>query len=141
MNIMHQIEHWSSIHHPRWLVFLRVFLGICLFAKGISFLSNNLLLQTFIAGSSLNDFLWLTSVITWAHLLGGFLLIIGLFTRIACLVQIPILIGAVIINAKEGILSINTDLNLALIILFLLIVFFVEGGGPFSLDKYFKESK
>jgi uncharacterized membrane protein YphA (DoxX/SURF4 family) len=95
-----------------------------------------------VAQSSLSGFNpWLPMVITWAHLLGGFLIIIGLFTRWAALVQLPILIGALIfINMQKGSFATESELTFSLLVLLLLIFFFVEGGGPLSLDNYFKKN-
>ena len=120
---------------------LRVALGLCLFIKGISFLNNTLMLDQLLAGSVMsNSVEWLPLVITSAHLLGGFLIIIGLLTRWAILLQIPILIGAVIfIGRKQGLANSGSELVFALVILVLLIIFFFEGGGPISLDNYFKK--
>src|SRR5882724_7089157 len=82
MGTLQQIQHWSTTHHPRWLVVLRVILGLCLFIKGISFMNNAVVLNQLISGSIVaksSD--WLPLSITMAHLLGGFLIIIGLLTR------------------------------------------------------------
>lgn len=136
-----RIEKWSSSHHPRWMVFIRLVLGICLFAKGISFMQDTEALQQIIASSKLNTAAnaALAQAITWIHLLGGFLIIIGLFTRFAVSVQIPILLGAIIfINSREGIISVGSELGFALLILVLLIIFLIEGSGPISLDNYFR---
>jgi uncharacterized membrane protein YphA (DoxX/SURF4 family) len=77
--------------------------------------------------------------ITWAHLLGGVLIIIGLLTRWAVLLQIPILVAAIIILANEyGIFASGAELPFTTIIFLLLVFFLVEGGGPLSLDNYFR---
>lgn len=139
---MSQLQQWSTTHHPRWLVFLRVILGLCLFAKGVSFLSDSLQLQQLIEGSSLQNYPWLPQFITWVNLLGGALIVMGLFTRLSCLIQIPILIGAIVfIHFKRGMYAVDTDLNFTIVILVLLCVFFVEGGGKISLDNYFNTNK
>jgi uncharacterized membrane protein YphA (DoxX/SURF4 family) len=140
MNKLHQLEQWSTTHHPRWFVFLRVALGISLFLKGISFMQNAVSLQTILAESGLDSFpSWFPLLITWAHLLGGFLIIIGLLTRWAALLQIPILCGAVIlVNSARGIVV--SEFAFSLTILLLLMFFFIEGGGPISLDNYFKKN-
>lgn len=139
MSWMKQIENWSTTHHPKWLVFLRVILGLCLFAKGISFLNNSLSLQQLLAGSSLENYPLLPQLITWVNLLGGVLIVMGLFTRTVCLIQIPILLGAIIfVHFKKGMYAVDGDLNFTIIILLLLFVFFIEGGGRISLDNYFK---
>lgn len=142
MQLMSQLQQWSTTHHPRWLVFLRVILGLCLFAKGVSFLSDSLQLQQLIEGSSLQNYPWLPQFITWVNLLGGALIVMGLFTRLSCLIQIPILIGAIVfIHFKRGMYAVDTDLNFTIVILVLLCVFFVEGGGKISLDNYFNTNK
>ncbi|HTQ63398.1 MAG TPA: DoxX family protein [Puia sp.] len=142
MGTLQQIEQWSATHHPKWLVVLRVALGLCLFIKGISFLNNTVVLDQLLAGSIVSKSIdWMPLAISWAHLLGGFLIIIGLFTRWAVFLQIPILIGAVIfISAHKGLMTSGNELIFALVILLLLFFFLVEGSGPISLDNYFKKN-
>ena len=78
----------------------------------------------------------LSHYIIFAHILGGPLIFFGLFTRIVCLIQIPILIGAVIfINLPKGLLSIgNMELWASIVVLVGLVVFMVFGAGRFSID-------
>lgn len=143
--MLHQLEQWSTTHHPRWLVFLRVALGVCLIIKGISFMSDSVSLESMLSETSMgfaND--WLPIVITWLHLLGGFFIIIGLFTRLATLLLIPVLLVAVLfINLPRGIFAPGSEFGFSLAVLILLIVFFIEGGGPLSLDEHYfgKNSK
>lgn len=140
MGTLQQIQHWSLMHHPRWLVVPRVALGLCLFIKGISFMissvhTHQLLYNTVLASSA--DAIIIG--ITWAHLLGGFLIIIGLLTRWAVLLQIPILLAAILIMASQyGLFASGTELPFTVIIFLLLVFFLVEGGGPLSLDNYFR---
>lgn len=142
MSLMHQMNEWSSKHHPKWLVFLRVTLGLCLFIKGLEFIQNSVLLSGVISQTSfLKNASWLTTIIPWLHLLGGAMILAGLFTRLFCLVQIPILAGAIIfVNARRGIFAGESDLLFSVIILILLIFFFIEGGGPLSLDNFLRNS-
>ena len=100
------------------------------------------MLQTIFATSSIPKSLsWLAYFIPWAHLFGGFLIVIGLFTRIAVILQIPILIGAIIfVNTKSGVYSGESDLLFSVIVLVLLLFFLVEGGGPYSVDRQRKTS-
>ena len=143
MSLMHQMNEWSSKHHPKWLVVLRVVLGICLFLKGLGFIQNNVELTSYFSQTSyFQKATWLNTVIPWVHLLGGSMIIVGLFTRLWTLVQIPILLGAVFfINTKTGVFAGESDLMFAIIVLVLLVFFFIEGGGPISLDNYFKNYK
>lgn len=128
------------MHHPRWLVVIRVALGLCLIYKGISFMFNSIrahqLLYNTIFSSTADAII---IGITWAHLLGGFLIIIGLLTRWAVLLQLPILVAALIIMANQyGIFASGTDFPFTAVIFLLLVFFLVEGGGPLSLDNYFR---
>jgi len=140
MGTLQQIQQWSHTHHPRWLVVLRVALGICLFFKGIFFLVNTATLEELVKGSLVaNRTDWLVIFITWSHLLGGFLMIIGLLTRWAALLNIPILMGAIIFINTQRYAFGAFELPFALIVLLLLIFFLVEGGGPISLDNFFSK--
>lgn len=140
MGAVHQLQAWSARHNPKWLVVLRAGLGLCLFIKGIQFIYNSILLDQIFAGSVfLTNFSWLSTIIPYIHLLGGALLIAGLFTRFICLVHIPILLGAIFfVNMKQGFFSGGADLPFSILILLFLCFFLVEGGGYFSLDhRYF----
>lgn len=140
MGTLQNIQQWSLTHHPRWLVVLRVVLGICLILKGIFFLVNTSTLEELVKGSLVaNRTDWLVIFITWSHLLGGFLIIIGLLTRWAVLLNIPILMGAIIfINTQRDYFG-AFEMPFALLVLVLLIFFLVEGGGPISLDNFFSK--
>jgi len=78
----------------------------------------------------------LAHYIVFAHILGGPLIVFGLFTRIVSLIQLPILIGAIIfVNLPHGILSVaNFELWVSIVVLTGLVVFMIFGAGKFSLD-------
>ena len=87
MSLMHQMNEWSSRHHPKWLVVLRVVLGLSLFFKGFGFIQNNVELTSFFSATSyFGKATWLNTIIPWIHLLGGSMIIVGLFTRFWSLV-------------------------------------------------------
>jgi uncharacterized membrane protein YphA (DoxX/SURF4 family) len=70
-----------------------------------------------------------------AHLVGGALLVVGLYTRLAALVQLPVLAGAVLlVHWQNGLLSANQSLEFSALVLFLLVLVFLFGGGRWSLD-------
>jgi uncharacterized membrane protein YphA (DoxX/SURF4 family) len=82
----------------------------------------------------------LAHYIVFAHLVGGALIAAGLLTRLACLVQIPVLIGAVFfINSSAGILAPYDVLWLSVIVLLLLVFFLIAGSGPLSVDRQMKK--
>ncbi|PKV62445.1 DoxX family protein [Pontibacter ramchanderi] len=134
---MHWIEHWADTHHPVWVDFVRMALGIFLFVKGVMFIQDTEALQSIMRNS---QFQWVSfgmaHYVAFAHLVGGLLIAMGLVTRIAILFQIPILLGAVFfINPQRGFYSENTELWSSIIVLILLIVFLILGSGRLSVDN------
>ena len=120
------------------LDFLRIYTGVFLFAKGISFIGDiGSLLKTIDASNVPAGSVALAHLVAFAHLAGGFLLAIGLLTRLAAGVQIPVVLGAVLfVHGKEGFFAPNQSLELALLVLAVLVILTVAGGGPLSLDRY-----
>ena len=146
MNYLHRVELWGESHHSKWLDIVRVALGAFLCFKGISFLSNMSALIGLLTSSNMGSgsfaLVLIGQFIVIAHLLGGFFIMIGLHTRLACLSQMPILIGAIFLLRFSGRDNIGSDdLILSIVILALLIVFLIMGNGPWSYDKMFKEEK
>jgi uncharacterized membrane protein YphA (DoxX/SURF4 family) len=145
MTTLQSIRHWSATHHPRWLIIVRIGLGLFLFAKGINFMRDTTLLDSLFYGNASlheNQTHWMPLVITWANLLGGFMLMVGLWTRLVALLQIPILVGAIVfINSQKGGFAPESELGLAILSLLLVIFFLVEGGGPLSLDAYLEKNR
>ena len=137
MNYLQRVEFWGDHHHPKWLDLLRIALGVFLCFKGIEFAKNMDLVENMMSRKvpfSSFMLMLLSHYILFAHIMGGFLLAVGLLTRFACIVQIPVLIGAIIfINASM--LRPFSEIFLSLLILMLLVYFLVIGGGPWSLDR------
>jgi len=137
MNLLQRVGHWGDTHHPKWMDILRIVLGLFLCLKGIEFADNitrlTNLMSTRIPFSSFLLVL-LGHYVLFAHLMGGFLLTIGLLTRFACLIQIPILLGAIIFVNATDVLGQFSELFLSIIVLFLLVYFMIIGSGPWSLD-------
>ncbi len=136
MNIVQRLEQWGDHHHPKWIDIIRIGLGLFLCYKGFDFLVNmselpNLLSNKMSFGSF--NIMLLINFIAFAHWLGGFLLVLGLLTRFACILQIPILIGAIVLNNSSGnIFRPFSELTLAILVLLLLIYFLIVGNGPWS---------
>ena len=144
MDLLHRFENWGDQHHPKWIDIVRIILGVFLCYKGIDFLMNTGVLIGLMSGiPSFGSFMvvLLAHVVPFAHILGGLLLILGLFTRFACLIQIPILIGALIfIHAAQNVLLPYSQLYITIVVLGLLIYFLIIGNGPWSL-KLAEEEK
>jgi len=145
MNIAHRLELWGDRHHPKWLDIVRIALGIFLCYKGFQFLNNmGTLLNTMNTRLSYNAFavISLGHFIVFAHILGGFLLALGLLTRFACLIQIPILIGAVfLVNNPASLMTPFSEMWLSIVVLLLLIVFLIVGNGKWSFEWFVEHDK
>ncbi len=149
MNLVEKFENWGDRHHPKWLDIIRIALGIFLCYKGIDFLRNTsslISLMTLRSPFSSFAIILLGHYVAFAHVLGGLFLAIGMFTRAACLIQIPILLGAIIfvnINVTKDAFSPYSELFLSIIILLLLIYFLIIGNGPMSVkmppEEHLKE--
>jgi len=145
MNLLQRLEHWGDSHHPKWLDILRIALGIFLCYKGIEFLRNmSDMMSVMTSKMSFGSFtlVLLSHYIVFAHIMGGFLLALGLLTRFACLIQIPVLLGAIIfINSSPDIWRPFSELLLSILVLILLIYFLIVGNGPWSFDWFVERDK
>ena len=117
--------------------FLRIYLGVSLLLKGINFIMEPKVLSVWMETSQFFAMKALIAhYVVLAHLTGGLLLTLGLVTRIAALVQVPVLLGAVIfVHSKEGFFTTAQNLELTTLVLVLLVFFSLAGGGPLSLDQ------
>jgi uncharacterized membrane protein YphA (DoxX/SURF4 family) len=121
---------------------LRIYLGIGLFIRGVVFISNS---GSFMELLGTSQSAWLTSMVlihyvALAHLVGGVMIAIGLFTRAAALVQLPILVGAVfVVHLQGGLLGPEQSLEFSMLVLFLLVLLFLWGSGRLSVDRHILE--
>ena len=128
---------WCNAHRAEAFDLVRVYLGLGLFVRGLLFLTNSEAYFALMpeAGPGFLVSGTLLHYVALAHLGGGVLLTVGLLTRIAALVQVPILLGAVIfVHGTEGLLGGDQSFELAAMVLFLLVLFMLWGSGPWSLD-------
>ncbi|WP_324672130.1 DoxX family protein [Hymenobacter sp. GOD-10R] len=69
------------------------------------------------------------------HIVGGTMIAVGYQTRIAALLQIPILLGAVfLVNMQQGIRLDNMELWVSTVVLALLLLILIMGAGRPSFD-------
>lgn len=133
------ITNWLNSHSDLAYPFIRIFLGIALFIRGvILFINPDILTQ--LEGAS--QFYWSFSYVIILHIVGGAFLAIGLFSRLAALLQIPVLFGAVFfVHLKQGLIAVEQSFELSFLVLVLLTIFFLFGGGKLSLDENFARKK
>ena len=143
MNLLERLEFWGDRHHPKWMDIIRIALGIFLCYKGIDFLTHmsDLISLMYSQGSTAPFFYLLAGHYAAAvHILGGIFLTLGVMTRLACVIQIPVMLGAIFfISTNQEMLRPYSELALSVIILLLLIYFLIAGNGPWSVKM--KEDK
>ncbi len=139
MNYVQRLEHWGDRHHPKWLDLLRIALGIFLCLRGVEFGTNMGMVMSLMSGSMpFSSFVMVLigHYIVFAHIMGGFFLALGLLTRVACLIQIPILLGAIIfVHGSSDMMRPFSEVFLSVLVLILLVYFLIIGSGPWSLDE------
>jgi len=125
-----------------WIELLRIFLGALLLFRGLYYTLNVGDIYTrvdevfFVSGFVTSHY-----VIT-IHIVGGILIMIGLLTRIAILFQLPVFIGAIFFLAGKDILfGLDTNMEFAILVLGLLIVFLFYGAGKWSVDHHLMRKK
>ncbi len=138
MSVITDVERWGNNHRPAFLDLVRIVLGVFITYKGLYFITN--MNQLEMTASGINTYFagaFLAHYIVFAHILGGPMIAVGLFTRIISLMQLPILIGAVfMVNYPRGYMGIGHHMELwvSLLVLIGLIVLVIFGAGQYSID-------
>ncbi|MDQ3845156.1 MAG: DoxX family protein [Bacteroidota bacterium] len=141
MSIATRFHRWNH-NHPSYLqLFARIILGGILLVKGLFFISHAeqlrelILTSRFAAGVG-----FLAAYVIFAHLFGGVFIIVGLLTRLAVILQIPVLLGAIFfILPAQGMNDFGFELIISLVVLGLMIYVLKKGSGEISMDDYLKE--
>jgi len=132
-------KQWIQSHVDIVIDLVRMYLGVGLFVKGLYFLMHKEEMQTLLQGADNVVFAQgaVAHYVIPVHLVGGLLLAIGLLTRLAALIQMPILIGAVCYVWLPKVLFFEQrqGLEFATLVLFLLALIFIYGGGRLSVDN------
>jgi len=138
MEKLRQFTGWADAHPKVWLDCVRIYLGLGLFIRGLFIITNTKaeFVETLLQNPA---YPWLITVgllhyVAVAHLIGGLMLTVGLLTRIAAWVQVPILMGAILMHRSEGLMSGGQSLEFSALVLFLLVTFAFAGAGPLSVD-------
>ncbi len=133
----HAFDRRIQQHAGRILDTLRMFLGAALFVRGWYYIIN---IERLVGAGWFNE-LYLSAglmahYVAIAHIAGGLMLCIGFLTRIAALVQIPVLLGALFfVHFAGGVISPTGSFEFAFLVLILLIVYAIYGGGRWSVDE------
>jgi putative oxidoreductase len=139
-----RIEKWADRHHPKWIDYLRMLLGIILLLKGVTLIINReqVMLNMEMSNIDVFSFLVTSQYVLVFYIAGGLLVAIGLLTRVIVLFQIPILVATIIfIDYHKGLFALNSDLIYSVLILGLLIFYFIYGSGKISVDNLLNKTK
>ena len=134
------LNKWANAHSNFWFDSIRILLGFFLIYKGAYFVGNSQNFEDLI--SPVSNFMggMLTfHYIAAAHIVGGIMIIFGLLTRWALIAQLPILVGAVLINFV-GEMNV-ANLILSVVTLAVSIFYTIYGSGKHSADYFFKMEK
>ena len=135
-----QLSQWLEERRDIWLDLLRIYLGVGLFIRGMILFGgeSGVMIQQ-LTGDATHEWL-LTALmghyVAIAHAAGGVMLAFGLLTRLAAVAQVPILLGAVILHASDGLFALGQSLEFAAFVLMTLLVIIVAGPGRLSVDYY-----
>src|SRR5436309_466955 len=107
---------WAEARRELWLDCIRIYLGLGLLARGLLLITNTST-GYFVDMLAKSGQSWLMNgmvlhYVMIAHFVGGALLTLGFLTRIAALVQIPILLGAVfVVHRQDGLFALGQNLE------------------------------
>lgn len=137
MATIKSLNKWANAHTYYPLDLLRIALGIFFFIKGIQFASQTHMLTELISPlKGYGGVMLAVHYVAPAHLVGGILIAFGLLTRWSLIAQLPILIGAILINFVGTMVAWN--LVLALVVTAVTVFFIFYGSGKHSVDYYLK---
>ncbi|MBS7563205.1 DoxX family protein [Mucilaginibacter sp. Bleaf8] len=139
MKLLTKIQHWGDCHHPKWLDYFRIALGIVLIWKGLAFAANLGAFTKLMMDSMLGTAVCisiLAHLIIILHIAGGFFIAIGSYTRLFCLLNLPVLLVAVLfVNVQQSYLKPYSEYWLSVSVLLGLVCFLIEGNGVLSVEQ------
>ncbi len=131
------LARWADDHRAAALDLVRMYLGLGLLVRGLLFLSEPASYVDLLPGGAESPYasVILAHYVGLSHVGGGLLLMLGLLTRVAALVQVPVLAGAALLVHLPAAGVFSESFAFTAFVAVLLGVFVVWGGGPWSLDQ------
>lgn len=126
---------WVETQRRHLLDLVRIYLGMGLLIKGIFYLFNPELAAPSVSPE------WMRAaagIVPYLHICGGALLAVGLLTRFAAILQMPIVFAALsFVHLPQMTLGMEARerVEFSALVLFLLAVIAVAGPGPLSLAE------
>jgi putative oxidoreductase len=130
---LHHASYWLRSHRGFIADLVRIYLGIGLLIKGVFFLMHP---EALSASAGSLPATWV-SFVPYVHILGGFFLALGLATRVAAILQVPIVAAALfaVHLPNMSTMAAREAFEFSSLTLFLLVLIAIWGGGPLSLDR------
>src|SRR5687768_1679741 len=107
METVNNWNRWANAHTNYFTDALRILFGVFIMYKGFFFLEQtDYIHNLFRTVSGSGTYMILVHYVALSHLCGGFFIVLGLLTRWCAVIQLPILVGAVLINFV-GLMSVS----------------------------------
>ncbi|SEB19478.1 DoxX family protein [Pedobacter hartonius] len=139
MKVLSKIQEWGDQHHPKWLDFIRMALGLTLIWKGVAFAFNLHAFTSLMENAGLGTAVSLSLIahaIIALHLIGGLMIALGSHTRMFCLLNMPILLVAVFyVNLPGQIFRPYSEFWFSCAVTLALVCFLIEGDGVLSIEN------
>jgi uncharacterized membrane protein YphA (DoxX/SURF4 family) len=141
MSAITAMEDWADHHQTMWMDLLRIILGLVLIVRGVSFAEHQEVVAHLLENTNIEYLTFMAAqYLILVHIGGGLLIMLGLLTRPAAIINLPVLIGAVFfVNMPKGFTAFNAELWVSVAVLILLCVFLVYGDGDLSAEKYIEK--
>jgi putative oxidoreductase len=137
METVKNLNKWANAHTYFSLDILRIIVGVFLFTKGVSFITNTEYYTQLVEPiKNIGGGMLFVHYIISAHMVGGIMIVFGLLTRWAIASQLPILLAAFLINFIGEMHVGNLILSFLLFVICTFFLFY--GSGKHSADYYFK---
>jgi putative oxidoreductase len=138
MNNIQSCRSWLRAHQDLFIDLVRIYLGCGLVVKAVFLMHHREYFSQMLteAGNGWFTPAFIGQYVILAHLFGGVMLALGIATRIAAFVNLPILLGAVfwVHLPRYANVEPRQYLEYAALVAFLLLLLGVFGAGRFSID-------
>lgn len=132
-----RFREWAHSHADVFMDAIRVYLGLGLIIKGLYIMNHQEQFGSLLEGGAMPlGLLSAAHYVIPAHFAGGLMLLLGFGTRIAAIIQLPLLLGALfyIYLPRFSTLELRQNLEFSALVLFLLGIIAIHGAGRYSVD-------
>ena len=136
--LINKLNKWANARTTIYSDLLRIGIGVFFFFKGIQFADQTDVIVQLIHPRDANiASMFIANYVVMAHFAGGIMIVFGLLTRLSCLVQLPIVVGAVAFHFMAETIN-SVEFTQALLALACTVFFIVFGSGKHSVDYTLK---